>query len=442
VDYDGDGYFDLLANRHWQKPRFYTGNKQGYRLSNEVFFSGEQPVFDRHSCAWGEANGDGHVDLYCNSGAQKGEGYGANQLWIQTESGFVNHSRRYGTAEGYGRSRTVNWIDYDSDGDLDVFVGNKLRRRAPNVMFRNDRGRFTKVEVGLSDAVNSLASTWADWDRDGDPDLLLARYRPEPAIAYENVDGSFQRIRLNGISGRHWSSASWGDFDGDGWPDVHLVAPRRSLIMRNASGSFEPAHSFKLQAGASSTWLDVDNDSDLDAFVVQGQREGINQPDLFLAQDGGFSVERHPSFRGPRAGSGETATAADSDRDGRLDLFVTNGALLSKEGGLTGRWHLLENRSRAGNWVALDLRGSDWNPWAFGARLHVQSKGVDYWRQINDGVGLRGQSGIGRHVLGIGSEDHARIRIEWPEGAMSCVETNSGTLLTVRSRAAGADQCL
>ena len=433
VDHDGDGDFDLLANRHWHRPRFFINRAGNYAVSNEMFFSGRKKFFDRHSCAWGEANGDGKVDLYCGSGALKGEGFGANQLWIQTKVGFTNKSREYRTRDGYGRSRSVNWIDYDSDGDLDLFVGNKLRTRAPNVMFRNDRGRFARADVGLSTRVNSLASMWSDWDGDGDPDLLLIRYQPEKARAFENVGGSFERIALEGVTGRHWSSASWGDYDGDGWPDLHLIAPHSSVILRNESGSFTEAHSVALQAGASSTWLDVDNDGDLDSFVVQGRRAGVNRSDFFLIQqNGGFTAFFDRSFRGPKTGSGETASVADVDLDGRQDLFVTNGALLGEETDIEGSWQLLENRTESANWVAIELHGDDWNPWGYGALLRVEADGMDYRREVNDGVAMRSQSGIGRMLLGIGGAPEARVTIEWPGGATDCVDVQAGDVVAVK----------
>ena len=75
---------------------------------------------DRHNCAWGEANGDGRPDLLCVQGTEVGN----NELWLNTPDGFVESADAYGLARPADRARTATWIDYDQDGDLDLFLGN------------------------------------------------------------------------------------------------------------------------------------------------------------------------------------------------------------------------------------------------------------------------------------------------------------------------------
>jgi hypothetical protein len=347
IDHNGDGDLDLFANRHWKRPRFYLWRAGRYAPSPLTFFSGSHRFFDRHSCAWGEANGDGRADFFCDSGAQMGMGTGPNQLWIQTASGLSNRAKAYGVRDRYARSRTVNWLDYDSDGDLDIFTASKLRRGFPNRLFRNDQGTFTRLHAGLAREMNGLGSTWSDWDNDGDPDLLVLRYHPAAALAYENRSGVFAGVAVAGVTDRYWSSASWGDFDGDGWTDLQLVNHNRSVILHNNGGVFIRAHERRLARGASSTWIDVDNDGDLDSYVVQAREAGVNRPDFFLINSSGtFTVRFDPSFRGARAGSGESASVGDYNHDGRLDLFVTNGATIFEESLLEGPWTLLRNPPR------------------------------------------------------------------------------------------------
>ncbi len=422
VDHDADGDPDLLANRHWKEIRVYRNMEGAYRLQHVTFPEPAKSVFDRHTCAWGEADGLKGLDLYCGSGAGKGEGWGPNQLWLQTDGRFRNVSAAYGTRDGFGRSRQNNWIDYDGDGDLDIFVVNKLRGGVPNVMFRNDRGDFTRTNVGLGEELNGLASTWSDWDRDGDPDLLVTQVWPGPTVAYRNNVGVFTRVNLPGVTGQPWTSASWGDLDGDGWSDLSLVTHDRMTIMRNVRGQFAQAASSPMSMGRSSAWLDVENDGDLDVFVVQGRTNGINHPDLLVLNNGlTFSVVQDETLAGPTTGEGESIAVADHDRDGKMDALVTNGANLDVDSDqVKGRWKLFENHSAGGNWIAVDIRGDNWNPLGYGARLRVDTATQTYRRELNDGLTVRAQSEVGHQVLGIGAATSATIRITWPNGVTDC----------------------
>src|ERR1051326_2150271 len=84
------------------------------------------------------------------------------------------------------------FADYDGDGDLDLFVGFD---KAPNRLYRNDRGVFTDVapSVGLADQRPTRAAAWGDFDGDGDPDLIVG-FAPgdKPVLRlYRNEHGKF-----------------------------------------------------------------------------------------------------------------------------------------------------------------------------------------------------------------------------------------------------------
>jgi hypothetical protein len=329
-----------------------------------------------------------------------------------------------------GRGRTVNWLDFDSDGDLDVFVGNEFRRGHPNLTFRNDRGTFTEVRVGIRAELATMASVWADPDRDGDPDLLVLTHGPEGAVFYRNLGGRFEQQNLQGVSGRRWTSAAWGDFDGDGWPDLHLVSRWRAVLLRNDAGRLVPHHSMKLKAGRMSAWFDADNDGDLDLFLIQGRPRKeewgrTNGPDILLLQEGGtFRVHHGANLGGPLKGSADSAVVADFDRDGREDLLVTNGYLES-----WGRVQLFRNHTRAGNSIGLTLIGTRWNPLGMGATVTVRTDRMRYRRQITDGANFKAQADVGHLVLGIGPALSADIQVAWPDGRKDCVAGLAGVPL-------------
>lgn len=429
-DFDENGKPDLWIGRHWRQPRLFRnlGGNTFDEMSDDDF---RLAAVDRHACVWGEANGDGDADLYCVRGADMGQGSGANQLFVSTPNGFKNKAVGNGVSNPNGRGRTANWLDYDSDGDLDLFVGNLTRAGYPNAMFRNDGDIFTQVEVGVEHELATVSSSWADWDLDGDPDLLVLQHEGHPAVAYENVGGAFRITDLPNVSGRHWSSGAWGDYDGDGRPDLHLVSPTKSRVLRNTPSGFRVEKRLALIRGRMSLWFDVDNDSDLDLFVVQGARSKhpapnlVNRPDfLILNTRRGFKRLEGESYRGPKVGNGDAVSASDYDRDGRVDLFTTNGLFYWR-----GPNSLLQNRSEAGNWLGLDLDGDDRNPLGYGATVTVRIGDTTINRQITDEANYRSQNETGYLHVGLGDALTAQIEIRWPDGERDCLASPANVIL-------------
>ena len=457
VDFDRDGDSDLFLNRHWNPAHFYISRGKSFRRSPEDFVSlpgyrGPTPgQVDRHHCQWGEANGDGRPDLYCTVGAEMGRGKGPNQLVMRRKGRFVDRARRFGVVNRYGRGRSVSWVDFDSDGDLDLFVANDKRSGYPNVMFENRRRGFRRVGVGLDSEMKSLSSTWADWDGDGDPDLVVTRGsiagwgRLNP-VAYRNDQGRFARVRIRGVTDRPWKSIAWADHNDDSRVDLVAVRGRRVAIMTNTGDGFRTEFARDLARGRSVAWFDGDNDGDLDAFAVQGATgtavaPGPNRPDLLLVhRERGFRMLKDPAFRGPRKGNGETVSASDYDRDGKVDLFVTNG---NNPSGWKGRSTLLRNTllrntSDTQRWAALDLYGGRRNPLGFGARVEVQVGDRTYWRFLTDGAGYKSQSEVSYVHLGLGRARSGRAFIDWGRGRPDCVRVRARRIKKVRR---GASPC-
>lgn len=421
-DYDGDGWPDLFVNRHFHPPFLYRNEGGSFTRVN---MSWEEHM-DRHTCIWGEATGDGLVDLFCGQGAHKGRGRGPNALYVQDLNGsLTDQAKSLGVDNPRGRQRSANWLDHDSDGDLDLFVGNALRRGFPNLLFVNRRSTFVERSKGLAQKLKTEASSWADWDNDGDPDLLVTQ-TDRQTLAYRNKGGFFRRVDLRWVTGRDWTSGSWGDFDGDGWIDLHLANEQRSVLFRNVRGRFRPVHRMRGAENRASVFFDVDNDGDLDVFVVRGAPglgdvSAVDRRDLLLVNTpSGFKVEKIRAS-GPRDGNGDDAVAADYDRDGGVDLFVTNGYKRSN-----GPFVLLRNVGEVGNWAGIDLQGSPRNPQGIGTRLKVDIGVSTYQQHVTDGVSFRGQSEIGYVHLGLGSASSAQVVVKWPRGTRDCLEVTAG----------------
>ena len=224
-----------------------------------------------------------------------------------------------------GDSRSVNFVDYDNDGDLDLFVSNGPQAGSTNFLYRNDgEGVFTKIaeDPVVSDHTPSVGTTWGDYDNDGDLDLYVTNWYGRPNQLYaNNGDGTFDRITTGppvadpGFS----EAASWGDYDADGDLDLYVANSdgnlRNALYTNKGDDSFARVDSgvpvTDTRASRSVSWVDYDADGDLDLFVTNAFR-GLTTNFLYANNgDGTFTRITAPSLRrpgGPTAAPGATMT--------------------------------------------------------------------------------------------------------------------------------------
>jgi uncharacterized repeat protein (TIGR01451 family) len=232
-DYDNDGWVDLFANNHFQdNPNLYHNNGDG--TFTDVYTSSgilsaadaerDPPVSDPHGSRWGDYDNDGDLDLYITTGR-----FRVNPFYVnQGDSAFVERAIEAGIEDLQGRGRTANWIDYDRDGDLDLFKGNEVLAEGPDKLYRNNRdGTFTDVSnvAGLHDTSSTWGNVWGDYDNDGDLDVALSG--GDGVTLYCNDgDGTFTNVTsaagLLGGEDKSWG-ADFGDYDNDGDLDLYVA---------------------------------------------------------------------------------------------------------------------------------------------------------------------------------------------------------------------------
>ncbi|MBD3287497.1 T9SS type A sorting domain-containing protein [candidate division KSB1 bacterium] len=234
---------------------------------------------------------------------------------------------------------TVSLVDYDNDGDRDIFFGTDTHM----YLLQNNDNVFTDIaeSVGLTAGIPGFVNeyqfrmgAWADYDLDGDLDLIVGQQNNPDLLFYRNDDGSFVDIAAElGFEGiadyegefnipqgtRRTRHIAWIDFDMDGDPDLNVGG----LIFRNDDGAFTDITEetgFNPSQIEAATWFDYDNDGDLDYFkaVVTGH---LNE--LWENQDGtmvDISQESGVSFGDAYRG----VTVGDFENDGDQDIFVQN----------------------------------------------------------------------------------------------------------------------
>ncbi len=147
-----------------------------------------------------------------------------------------------------GDSRAVNWIDYDNDGDVDLFVTNGPQQGQNNFFYENNGdGTFTKIDtiVIAQDGKASDGSSWGDIDNDGDLDLFVANWWGQPNLLYlNNGDKTFTFIQNSIITteASHAETGSWGDYNNDGFLDLYVCNSggnlKNFLYKNNGDGTF------------------------------------------------------------------------------------------------------------------------------------------------------------------------------------------------------------
>lgn len=253
-----------------------------------------------------------------------------------------------------GQSAHVMWVDYDNDGNQDLFVtyytfaGQATNR---NKLYRNT-GNMNLVDVTLSaglssDSLPTLGATWADYDRDGHLDLLiLNRDFLRPDILYRNMgNGTFQDVTAASEIGTNallTFCATFFDYDGDLWPDYYTaedlcgtqqsVTDSNRLYRNNQNGTFSEvgfvAGADKCLDAMCVNVGDYNNDGHQDIYVTNSTFGGGGQTGSVLLRNNGNS-----SFTDV-ANSMQVAFDSsfnwgsnwlDMDNDGDQDLYVAAG---------------------------------------------------------------------------------------------------------------------
>lgn len=415
ADFDGDGDLDLFVGFRGRPNRLYRNDAGTF--TDVAASAGVADSIETRAAAWGDFDADGLVDLYVGFTPASPV---PNKLYRNQGRGrFVDVAAAVGVVDK-GTTRQPAFVDFDRDGDLDLFVAFRDR---PNALYRQDAGRFTDVapQLGIADPRKTVGVAWFDWQQDGDLDAFVANQDGDANGFFVQANGRFTDMAdALGLSarGRGAAEGSVGtavtDHDNDGDLDLYVANYGPDWLLRNDGERFTNVAAAVGLAlddhSVSAAWGDLDHDGWPDLYVVNFLgTERDTRDHLFVQRHGRFEDATPAAMI--RDGGSHGLNAVDVDRDGDLDLLVANNHA-------TGTHHLFRNTmaaARARQSIAVTVLDANGRATQAGSEVRVFRAGTRDLlgtRLVDTGGGYDSQGVTPVHVA-TGAADRVDIEVTY-----------------------------
>jgi enediyne biosynthesis protein E4 len=499
LDYDNDGWMDILLLSGTRLEGFPGGREPGPMLyhnnRNGTFTDVTQPSGLAKS-GWasavsvGDYDNDGFDDLFITY-------WGQNVLYRNNGNGrFTDQTAKAGLAtKGTRWGAGCVFVDYDRDGDLDLFVANYLifePEKVPepgkgpnclwkgipvncgpkglpadtNLLYRNNGdGSFTDVSEasGVSKVKNRYPMTAivTDYDDNGWPDIYVACDSTASILYRNRGDGSFADVALETGSAYNEDGqpqagmgVSAGDYNGDGRIDIfktHFADDLPVLYRNTGDNFFEDSsraagfeHTKYVQWGTG--LVDLNNDGLPDIFTVTGNvypevekffpQYPHRSPRLIYRNLGNQRFKEVTARCGPGAQEMQSSRGCafgDFDNDGDLDVLVMN---MNQPPSLLRNDYPGGQSRGANHWLKLKLIGTKSNRSAIGARVRLLTGAQWQTQEVTSQSSYYSHNDPRLH-FGLGRHKVVeRIEIRWPGGQIEVIkEIAANQIVTIKEGA-------
>ncbi|CAD5975712.1 Serine-rich adhesin for platelets [Planktothrix tepida] len=335
ADFDKDGDTDILLTGDAGSgsiSKIYSNNGSGgFSLNTNVSLTG---VYDS-SVTTADFDSDGNTDILLT---------GSDSPWnliskIYSNNGSGGFSLNTNISLPGVRYSSVTTADFDKDGDTDILLTGRDSSGSISQIYSNNGSGGFSLNTNISlPGVRYSSVTTADFDKDGDTDILLtgvdSSKKPISQIYSNNGSGGFSLNTNVSLTGVYRSSVTTADFDKDGDTDILLTGRDSSgsiskIYSNNGSGGFSLNTNVSLPGVrySSVTTADFDKDGDTDILLTGVDSSGRISKIYSNNGSGGFSENTNVSLTGVAFSS---VTTADFDSDGNTDILLTGWDSSSK----------------------------------------------------------------------------------------------------------------
>ena len=433
-DFDGDGYLDLFVGTasadapgtlykndvNGDSAKFYVVSKSTSE-DEGVFYDSTGYTLN---CVFADFNGDGDIDILCpNGNISLYLNEDGNFVDVTTSSGDIAE-QVYTSGGRFSDLFNIAASDYDGDGDVDLaLAGGDASPQLLKLYVNNGDGTFVESSDDLIGpfVFESWNPEWVDFDNDGDLDLWVPviRSAPELCTIFQN-DGGGILTYTSIIDAPSSITSTWGDFNNDGYMDLWLTPlsnddnnPGR-LYVNDGDGFFTDIapdigmDSLVYNGSRGCSFGDFDNDGWLDLMISIGQ----SYADAVFWHnngDGTFTYVTEDIGMNVAMGSPRSVKFFDYDNDGFLDIFV-----LGLNAAINRFYH---NGGNDNHWIVIKPKAVGvQNTSALGARVRAVAGSLTMYRDIGLGSGGVTNGQLWAH-FGLGSATKVdTLTIWWPTG--------------------------